>query len=68
MRDGRRAYKLLLGKPEGKCPLGRPEIRWEDNIIWDLKELGYEGDWKALAQDRETWCTYILAAMNFRVP
>ena len=47
---------------------GRPKIKWEDNIIWDLKEVDYEGDWKTLAQDRVTWSAYILAAMNLRVP
>ena len=50
--DERRAHKLLLEKPEGKRPLGRPKIRWEDNITWDLKEVDYESDWKVLAQDR----------------
>ena len=40
--DGRRAHKFLLGKPEEKCPRGRPKIRWEDNTIWDLKEMDYE--------------------------
>ena len=43
-------------------------MRWEDNIIWDLKQVGYEGDWKALAEDRVTWRAYVLAAMNLRVP
>ena len=56
MEDGRRAHKLLLGKPEGKWPCGRPKIRWE---------VGYEGDGKTLAQ---TWQTYVLAAMNLWVP
>ena len=46
---------MLLGKPEGKCPRGRPKMRWEDNITWDLKKVDYEGDWKTLAQDRMTW-------------
>ena len=68
MEDGRRAQKLLVGKPEGKRPRGRPKMRWEDNIIRDLKEVGYEGDWKALSQDRVTWRAYVLAAMNLRVP
>ena len=49
MGDGRRAYKLLLGKP-----LGRLKMRWKDNIMRDLKEVHYEDDWKALAQDRVT--------------
>ena len=55
MGDERRAHKLLLGKPEEKIPLGRPKIRWQDNIIWDLKEVDYEGDWKPLAQDGVKW-------------
>ena len=49
--DGRKAHKLLLRKPEGKRSRGRPKIRWEDNIISDLKE----GDWKTFAHDRMTW-------------
>ena len=68
MGDRRRAHKLLLGKPEGKCPCGRPTIRWKDNIIRDLKEVDCVGDWKTLAQDRMTWRVYVLAAMNLRVP
>ena len=50
--DGRRAQELLLGKPEDKRPRGGPKIRWEDNIIWNLKKVDYEGDWKTLAQER----------------
>ena len=65
MVDGRRAYKILLGKPEGTRPRGRPKIRWEDNIVRDLKEVDYEGDWQTLSQDRLTWRAYVLAAMNF---
>ena len=68
MGDGRRAHKILLGKPERTRPRGRPKIRWEDNIIRDLKEVDYEGDWKTLALDRVTWPAYVLAAMNLRVP
>ena len=54
MGDGRREPKILLGKPEGTCPHGRPKIRWEDNIIRNLREIDYEGDWKTLAQDKVT--------------
>ena len=69
MGDGRRALMIFLGKPEGKtCLCGRPKIRWEDNIIRDLKEVDYEDDWKTLAQERLTWHAYILAAVNLRVP
>ena len=49
MGDGRRTHKFLVGKPESKHPRGRPKIRWEYNIIRDLKEVDYEGDWKAFA-------------------
>ena len=66
MRDGRRAHKIFLGKPEGMHPRGRPKIKWEDNIV--LKEVDYEGDWKTFAQDRLTWCVYVLVAMNHWVP
>ena len=45
----------------------RPKIRWEDNIVKDLRVLDYEDDWKTLTQDRVTWCAYVLAAMNLRV-
>ena len=68
MGDGRRAHKILLGKPEGTRPRGRPKIRWEDNIIRDLKEVDCECDWKTLAQDRVKWRAYVLVAMNLRVP
>ena len=54
MEDQRRAHRLLIGKPEGKRPRDKPKIRWEDNIILDLKEVDYEGEWKTLAQDRVT--------------
>ena len=64
MRDGRRTCRLLLGKPEDKRPCGGLKIRWEDNIIRDLKEVKYEGDWKTLTKDRETWHAYVLVAMN----
>jgi hypothetical protein len=59
----------LVGKPEGKRPVGRPRRRWEDNIKMDLKEVGYEGvDWIELAQDRDMWRALVNAVMNFRVP
>ena len=47
---------------------GRPKIRWEDNIIWDLKKVDYEGDWKNLAQDMAACRAYVLAGMNLRIP
>ena len=63
------ALLSLLGKPEGKRPLGRPRRRWEDNIRMDLQEMGcgYMG-WIGLAQDRDRWRTLVSAVMNLRVP
>ena len=60
---------MLVGKPEGKRPLGRTRRRWEDNIRMDLQEmgLGYE-DWIALAQDRDRWRALVSAVRNLRVP
>ena len=56
MEEGRGVHKVLVGKPEGKKPLGRPRRRWEDNIKMDLQEVGRGcGDWMELAQDRERW-------------
>ena len=68
MGDEIRVHKILLGNPEGKRLCGRPKIRWEDNVIRDLKVIGYEGDWKLPVHVRVTWHAYILVAMNFRVP
>ena len=69
MGEGRGVYRVLVGKPEGKRPLGRPRRRWEDNIRMDLQEvgLGYE-DWIGLAQDRDKWRVLVSAVMNLRVP
>jgi len=55
MGEGRGVYRVLVGKPEGKRPLGRPRRRWEDNIKMDLREVGGVGDWMELAQDRDRW-------------
>ncbi|KAJ4446810.1 hypothetical protein ANN_13508 [Periplaneta americana] len=67
MGESRNAYRVLVGRPEGKRPLGRPRRRWEDNIKVDLREVGYDGrDWINLAQDRDQWRTYVRAAMNLR--
>jgi len=62
-------YRVLVGKPEGKRPLGRPRRRWEDNIRLDLQEvrLGYE-NWIGLAQDRDRWRALVSAVRNLRVP
>ena len=63
------AYRFLVGKPEGKRPLGRPRRRWVDNIRVDLQEVGCGYvDWIGLAQDRDTWRTLVSAVMNLRVP
>ena len=67
--EGRGVYRVLVGKPEGKRPLGRPRRRWEDNIKMDLQEVGCGGmDWIELAQDRDRWRTLVYAGMNLRVP
>ncbi|KAJ4431300.1 hypothetical protein ANN_19897 [Periplaneta americana] len=69
MGESRNAYRVLVGRPEGKRPLGRPRCRWEDNIRMDLREVGYDDrDWIDLAQDRDQWQAYVRAAMNLRVP
>jgi hypothetical protein len=61
-------YKVLVGKPEGKRPLGRPRHRWEDEIRMDLREIGLRGvDWIRLAQDRDRWQAVVSAVMNLRV-
>ena len=62
-------YRVSVGKPEGKRPLGRPRSRWVDNIRMDLQEVGCGYmDWIGLAQDRDRWRTLVIAVMNFRVP
>jgi len=62
-------YRVLLGKSEGRRPLGRPRHRWVDNIMIDLQELGYGYmDWIRLAQDRDGWRTLVSSIMNLRVP
>ena len=65
----RGVYRVFLGKPEGKRPLGRPRRRWVDNIRMDLQEVGCgHVDWIGLAQDRYRWRTLVSAVMNLRVP
>jgi hypothetical protein len=61
--------RVLVGRPEGKRPLGRPRRRWEDNIMMDLREVGERrGDWMESAQDRDRWRALVNAVKNFRVP
>ena len=69
MGEERGVYKVLVGKPEGRRPLGRPRRRWVDNISIDLQEVecGYM-DWIGLAQDRDSWRTLVSAVMKLRVP
>jgi len=63
------AYRILVGKPEGKRPLGRPRRRWVDNIRMDFQEVGFGYvDCIGLAQDRDRWRTLVSAVMNLRVP
>jgi hypothetical protein len=65
----RNVYRLLVRKPEGKRPLGRPRRRWVDNIKMDLLEMGWGAvDWIGLAQDRDKWRAHVNAVMKLRVP
>ena len=69
MGEERGVYRVLVGKPEGRRPLGRPRRRWVDNIRMDLQEVGCGYvDWIGLAQDRDRWRTPVSAVMNLRVP
>jgi hypothetical protein len=69
MEELRGAHNILVGRPEGRRPLGRPRRRWEDNIEIDLREIGFGGvDWILLAQDRDRWQAVVNTVMNLRVP
>jgi hypothetical protein len=66
--EGRGVYRVLVGRPEGKRPLGRPRLRWEDNIKLDLREIGIDAvNWIRLAQDRVQWRAFVNTVMNLRV-
>ena len=69
MDQSRNAYRVLVGKPEGKRPCGRLRRRWEDNMKMDLREVGCDPrEWIDLAEDRDQWRAYVRAVMNLRVP
>jgi hypothetical protein len=69
MGEGRGVYRILVGKPEGKRPLGTHRCRWEDNIKLDLREIGIDGtNWLRLTQDRVQWRDFVNTVMNLRVP
>jgi hypothetical protein len=69
MGEKRNAYRLLVGKPEGKRLLGRPRRRWVDNIRMDLGDVGWNDvDWIGLAQDRNRWRALVNSVLNLRVP
>jgi hypothetical protein len=69
MGEGRVVYRVLVGRPEGKRPLGRPRRRWEDNIKLDLREIGINvANWIQLAQNKVQWRACVNTVMNLRVP
>jgi hypothetical protein len=69
MGEKRNAYRLLVGKPEGKRPLGRPRHRWMDNIRMDLGGVGWgDVDWIGLAKDRNRWRALVNSVLNLQVP
>jgi hypothetical protein len=69
MGEKRNAYRILVGKPEGKRPLGRPRRRLVDNIRMDLGKIGWDGaDWIDMAQDRDQWKALVNTVLNLRVP
>jgi hypothetical protein len=69
MSEGKGVYRVLIGRPEGKRPLGRPRRRWEDNIKIDLREMGIDGaNWIQLAQDSVRWRAFVGTVVNLRAP
>jgi hypothetical protein len=69
MGEGRGVYRVLVGRPEGKRPLGRPRHRWEDNIKVGLRDIGIDGaNWIRMTQHRVGWRASVKTVMNLRVP
>jgi hypothetical protein len=69
MGEKRNAYRILVGKPQGKTPLGRPRRRWVDNIKMDLRQIGWDGvDRIDMSQDRDQWRALVNTVLNLRVP
>jgi hypothetical protein len=69
MGEGRGVHRVLVGRPEGRRPLGRPRRRWVDNIKMDLRDIGIDrANWIRLAQDRVQWRAFVNTVMNLRVP
>jgi hypothetical protein len=67
--ETRNAYRIFVGKPEGKRPQERPRRRWVDNIRMDLREIGWDGmDWTDQAQDRDQWRALVNTVMNLQIP
>jgi hypothetical protein len=67
--EGRGVYRILVGRPEGKRPLGRPRRRWENSIKLDLREIGiYGAKWIQLAQDRVQWRAFVYTVKNLQFP
>jgi hypothetical protein len=68
MGEKRGTHRILVGRPAGTRPLGRPRRRWEDNTKIDLQDVGWSMDWIELTQDRDRWRALVDAVMNIRVP
>jgi hypothetical protein len=67
IEERKNLYRVLVGNPEGKRPLGRPRHRWEDGIKMDLREIGWGFEWIHLAQNRDRWLTVVNSVMNLQV-